>query len=367
MTNSKTGKGTIRRWIENSLLLAGVVGLSLWAGANAAPVIWQDWGNWVFDRQIRGEAATIAGYLAAKEAEIARRVEAWLGRAPAAKLSVPSPRSVSPPVQRPSVGENDLVGRLAIPRLHVSAIVREGVGRNTLGLAVGHIPGTALPGQTGNVGVAGHRDTLFRGLREIRANDLIQFETLAGRYLYEVGSTQVVKPQNISVLKPGQYSELTLVTCYPFNYIGSAPDRFIVKARQVSEIESGISRPGDEPATAPQEAVEKRADHVDQTANRQAAAKRDRAAGKIDFVVAKNHSRQLTPGISLGVDQIDLTRQRVNGWMWIMPDRRTIWLRDQGTRDPVVFYGYRDGKRRELVITNVAKSSAAGYLLQPEE
>jgi len=365
MTNSKTGKGTLRRWIENSLLLAGLVCLSLWAGANAAPVIWQDWGNWVFDRQIRGEAATIGGYLSEREAEIVRRVEAWLGRVPAARVSAPPSPRVSPPVQRPSLEENGLIGRLAIPRLHVSAIVREGVGRNTLGLAVGHIPGTALPGQTGNVGVAGHRDTLFRGLGEIRANDLIQFETLAGRYVYKVGFTEVVKPQNISVLKPGQYAELTLVTCYPFNYIGSAPDRFIVKARQVSEIENGISR--QDPAAASSPGVEKNADDLVPTADDRATTKIQSTAGRINFVVPKNHSRQLTPGISLGVDQIDLTNQRVNGWMWIMPDRRTIWLRDQGTRDPVVFYGYKDGRRRELVITNVTKSSAAGYLLQPEE
>lgn len=363
MTNSKTGRGTIRRRIENSLLLAGVVGLGLWAGANAAPVIWQDWGNWVFDQEIRGDAATITGYLAEKEDEMVRSVEAWLGRAPVTKESAPSPTSVSPPVQRPSIAENDLVGRLAIPRLRVSAIVREGVGRDTLGLAVGHIPGTALPGHGGNVGVAGHRDTLFRGLGDIRANDLIQFETLAGRYVYQVGSTQIVKPQNVSVLKPGQYSELTLVTCYPFNYIGPAPDRFIVKARQVAEIANGISR--QDPAAGPR--AEKSADDLVPTANDRAATKMQSTAGRINFVVPKNHSRQLAPGISLGVDQIDLAGQRVNGWMWIMPDRRTIWLRDQGTGDPLVLDGYGDGKRRELVITNVTKSAAAGYLLQPKE
>jgi hypothetical protein len=127
MTKSKN---RIQRWIQNSLLVVGVVGLGLWAGANAAPVIWQDWGNWVFDQEIRGEAATITGYLAEKEDEIVRSVEAWLGRAPTGKLSVPSPRGASPLVQRPPIGENGLVGRLAIPRLRVSAIVREGVGRD---------------------------------------------------------------------------------------------------------------------------------------------------------------------------------------------------------------------------------------------
>ena len=99
-----------------------------------------------------------------------------------------------------------------------------------LGVAIGHVPGTALPGQQANVGVAGHRDTLFRGLRDIKTNDLIEFETLAGKYSYRVGSTEIVKPDDVSVLQAGSSPELTLVTCYPFNYVGSAPDRFIVKA-----------------------------------------------------------------------------------------------------------------------------------------
>src|SRR5207244_9209038 len=98
---------------------------------------------------------------------------------------------------------------------------------------VGHIPGTAVPGENGNVAVAGHRDTLFRGLGAIRDNDVIQFETLEGSYAYTVQSIEIVKPRDVSVLKPGRYPELTLVTCYPFNYVGSAPDRFIVKARQI--------------------------------------------------------------------------------------------------------------------------------------
>jgi sortase A len=113
-------------------------------------------------------------------------------------------------------------------------MVREGDDEGTLQLALGHIPSTALPGQPGNVGVAGHRDTLFLPLREIRKSDLIWFQTGTGRYAYQVESTRIVQPQNVSVLNAGRQPELTLVTCYPFNYVGNAPQRFIVRARQVT-------------------------------------------------------------------------------------------------------------------------------------
>jgi len=136
--------------------------------------------------------------------------------------------------RRLSHASGGLVGRLVVPRLHLRAMVREGDGEGTLDLALGHIPGTALPGQKGNVGVAGHRDTLFRSLKSIEKNDLIEFQTLRGSYTYSVESIQVVKPENLDVLRPGPDAELTLVTCYPFAFVGPAPDRFIVKARQVA-------------------------------------------------------------------------------------------------------------------------------------
>lgn len=127
-----------------------------------------------------------------------------------------------------------LIGRLSVPRLHLSAMVREGVDRNTLQLAVGHIPATALPGQAGNVGVAGHRDTFFRGLKDLRAQDELQFSTLSGDFKYVVESLTIVEPDNVGVLAPSSENVLTLVTCYPFSYIGTAPKRFVARARQVS-------------------------------------------------------------------------------------------------------------------------------------
>jgi|HigsolmetaAR201D_1030396.scaffolds.fasta_scaffold06277_3 LPXTG-site transpeptidase (sortase) family protein len=137
---------------------------------------------------------------------------------------IPGPK---PPIDR------NLVGNLVIPRIGISAIVREGTNEDVLRRAVGHIEGTALPGQHGNVGVAAHRDTLFRALRNIRKNDTITFNTPWGEYYYQVESTRVVKPENVEVLKPVGYEALTLVTCYPFGYIGKAPKRFIVRARRI--------------------------------------------------------------------------------------------------------------------------------------
>ena len=113
-------------------------------------------------------------------------------------------------------------------------MVREGIGEKTLRVALGHVPGTALPGTPGNVAVAGHRDTLFRPLRLIRREDLIRLESLFGTYTYRVEKTEIVWPRNVSVLRLGQQPELTLVTCYPFYYVGAAPKRFVVRARQIS-------------------------------------------------------------------------------------------------------------------------------------
>jgi sortase A len=130
----------------------------------------------------------------------------------------------------PAPREGAVVGRLAIPRLGLSVIVVEGVQARDLEKAAGHIPGTALPGEPGNVGIAAHRDTFFRPLRAIRPNDAITLSTFAGSYRYRVVSTEVVFPSDIHVLDPTGQDALTLVTCFPFNYIGAAPKRFIVRA-----------------------------------------------------------------------------------------------------------------------------------------
>ena len=130
------------------------------------------------------------------------------------------------------VASGGLMGRLEIPRLGVSTIMIEGTSWATLQRAVGHIAGTAQPGQTGNVGISGHRDTFFRPLRKIRRNDIITLTTLAGKFNYRVVSTEIVDPSEVSVLSAGARESLTLVTCYPFYFVGPAPDRFIVRAER---------------------------------------------------------------------------------------------------------------------------------------
>jgi len=111
--------------------------------------------------------------------------------------------------------------------------VLEGTDDLVLNRGVGHIDGTPRPGEPGNVGIAGHRDGFFRGLKDVTAGDVIEVETLSQRLRYRIQSLTIVSPQSVDVLEPTAEPALTLVTCYPFYYVGSAPQRFIVRARQV--------------------------------------------------------------------------------------------------------------------------------------
>ncbi len=127
-----------------------------------------------------------------------------------------------------------LIGRIEIPRLKVSVQVVEGSGDSELKQAAGHVTGTALPGDDGNVAIAAHRDKWFRPLRNIQARDVIEIRTPDGNYRYVVRRTEIVKPTDVSVIAPTHDQELTLVTCYPFYYVGHAPRRFIVHATRES-------------------------------------------------------------------------------------------------------------------------------------
>lgn len=125
------------------------------------------------------------------------------------------------------------VSRLEIPRLGIEVMVHEGVEAHTLQIGAGHVPGTAFAGDAGNVVIAAHRDTFFRQLRNIRADDTILLETLNGTYRYSVEWTRVVHPSDRQALASSTDALLTLVTCYPFYYLGPAPERFLVRARRV--------------------------------------------------------------------------------------------------------------------------------------
>lgn len=190
MTRTRTNA---LRWLERALLVIGLAFLGYYVYVWTEAYLYQKMEN--------------------------RELEAILKSAPpaaAARRAPPAPGS--------------MLGRIDIPRLGVSAVVRAGTDARTLRLAVGHIPGTAVPGETGNIGLAAHRDTFFRRLRDIRADDEIRLVTPEGTYRFRVDHTRIVSPTDVWVLNPTRTAALTLVTCYPFTYIGSAPERFIVRA-----------------------------------------------------------------------------------------------------------------------------------------
>lgn len=139
-------------------------------------------------------------------------------------------RRIRKPRALPSLAPEDLVGRIEISRLGLKAVVAEGVSSRTLRLAVGHLPGTSLPGEDGNVVLAGHRDTFFRPLKDVEPGDVVTLTTPRGRFEYTVDSALIVEPERTDLLEAGPGPMLTLVTCYPFYLVGSAPDRFVVRA-----------------------------------------------------------------------------------------------------------------------------------------
>ena len=134
---------------------------------------------------------------------------------------------------KPAVKKGDVLGRMDIPRLGISVAVLQGTSSRILRLGAGHIEGTPLPGETGNSGIAGHRDTFFRQLKDIRKDDEIQLQTATGLFRYDVEWAKVVEPGDTTVLAPSTTENtLTLVTCYPFYFIGPSPKRFVVRAHK---------------------------------------------------------------------------------------------------------------------------------------
>lgn len=189
------------RWIERTLFLAGVVGLS---------VVYLTWREAVFYRS---------------------RVEDQLH-------DMTAVRELPGDAGRPAAGvpagpADPLLGQLAIPRLALSVPILEGDDDRTLQIASGHLPETPLPWDAGNAAIAGHRDTLFRPLKDVRVGDEIQLLTRHGAFRYRVRQLLIVDPDAVWILGPWDHVDLTLVTCYPFSYIGSAPQRFVVQAERI--------------------------------------------------------------------------------------------------------------------------------------
>jgi sortase A len=145
-----------------------------------------------------------------------------------------------PDVAKP-LASGELIGRVDIPRLKLSAAVAEGDDDKTLGKAVGHLPDTPLPwDRRGNVGLAAHRDGLFRRLEKIRMDDDVRVVTARGEYHYRVTKTHIVNPDDVWVLAPTQTPTITLITCYPFSFVGNAPQRFIVQAELVGQVAGSV-------------------------------------------------------------------------------------------------------------------------------
>jgi sortase A len=209
----KNRLGNVAQWL---LFGVGITCLGIYFSSYLYRTAYQIYAGWRFDRELA-------------EPE---KVEPKRPAEPAALPSIlpdPDRGSVSPVITSETI-----IGRVSIQRLHVSAIVEEGVDSTTLSRAIGHIPGTSFPGQQGNTGIAGHRDTFLRALKDLRPTDKIDFTTRSGRFHYRVDSLTVVDPSNVDVLKStGRRQALTIVTCFPFNYIGNAPRRYIVHAVSV--------------------------------------------------------------------------------------------------------------------------------------
>jgi sortase A len=139
---------------------------------------------------------------------------------------------------------------LRIPKIHVEVVVLEGTDDLSLNRGVGHVTGTANPGENGNMAIAGHRDGFFRGLKDIGLGDRVEIETLSQTEIYIVDRITIVDPSDVSVLKPGPHASLTLITCYPFYFVGSAPKRYIVQASAADSAPStphAVERPRQEP------------------------------------------------------------------------------------------------------------------------
>lgn len=199
-------------WIQRGLLVLGILLLTLWSRSYLESRGFQSAESRKFAAELR----------AAEPRSSARAVSdaAFVG-----------PTAIDR--AEPGTGSRHVLGRLEVPRLAITAIVAEGADLPTLRHAVGHIASTALPGNPGNCALAGHRDTFLRGLGAVRVNDVIRLVTLQRTYLYEVEWIKVVEPRRVDVIDSTTTPSLTLVTCYPFVWVGHAPRRFIVRAKQV--------------------------------------------------------------------------------------------------------------------------------------
>jgi LPXTG-site transpeptidase (sortase) family protein len=161
-----------------------------------------------------------------------RELDAAIRSLGAESASKTSPASDAPAV-RVQLAPGTPLARLTVPRLDVGVVVAEGIDDRVLQRALGHVPTSARPGEAGNVALAGHRDTHFRFLEQLRVGDEMILESVSGRDVYRVEWAVVVEPHQVELVEESGYAALTLVTCYPFRYVGNAPYRYVIRARKV--------------------------------------------------------------------------------------------------------------------------------------
>lgn len=213
------------------LFACGLACIGFYGYSLANQYVYQAYENWAFDQQIAGRTVSFTDWLRERTPLGTYMTPSNTQTATAVKPAEPGKVPSAAPL-----AEGALVGKVLISRLHLSAMVLQGVETETLARGAGHVPSTAMPGQTGNFAIAAHRDTLFRPLKDIEKGDQVTFESPLGSYTYQVVSTQIVLPSDVGVLRPlpGGGKWMTMITCYPFYYVGSAPKRFIVQAKLVS-------------------------------------------------------------------------------------------------------------------------------------
>ena len=179
-------------------------------------------------------ALLVAGIMALSYAGYAVMDRYWFQSAETAKFEIVRTPAKLLPAAPVLITEGGVIGEIEVPRLGLKAIVVQGDSEKLLRRAVGHLTETAMPGETGNVALAGHRDGLFRPLRNILPGDTITLKTPDREFQYQVEWTAILPPTAVRVLQPTVEPALTLVTCFPFYYVGAAPERFIVRARKIA-------------------------------------------------------------------------------------------------------------------------------------
>jgi sortase A len=251
MTHSAKSSGRcFLRWAEGLLWVVGLIALGPAGFILFRAEVYQSYQTYALHQALQDKPASLTGFLSqwvdhhsssVTESAIPLPGRSRTDNRPGTSAGAAADPGYSSRAHPAATGSP--IGQLEIPRLHLAVIVLEGTDERTLLLGLGHIYRTALPGNPGNVGIAGHRDTFLRPLQDIRKDDVIQITTLYGSFRYSVQSTQVVSPQDTWVLKASSRPSLTLVTCYPFYFVGAAPKRFVVHSVQTGDL--APSRLGD--------------------------------------------------------------------------------------------------------------------------